>query len=79
MSLQTTKTNCAVAAAAVVGALAMAAPSAAQSVGIGSTKGGATAQVTAGISKVVSAHSGMQMRPQPMGGTQQYMPGVNAG
>jgi hypothetical protein len=53
--------------------------SVAQSVGIGSTKGGATAQVSAGISKVVSAHAGFQMRPQPMGGTQQYIPLVNAG
>jgi TRAP transporter TAXI family solute receptor len=52
----------------------------AQTVGIGTTKGGATAQVTAGISKIVSQYGGgMQMRPQPMGGTQQYIPLVNAG
>lgn len=52
----------------------------AQTIGIGTTKGGATAQVTAGISKVVSQHGGgLQMRPQPMGGTQQYIPIVNAG
>jgi uncharacterized protein len=52
----------------------------AQTVGIGTTKGGATAQVTAGISKIVSQHGGgLQMRPQPMGGTQQYIPIVNAG
>jgi TRAP transporter TAXI family solute receptor len=50
-----------------------------QTVGIGTTKGGATAQVSAGIAKIVSAHGGMQMRPQPMGGTQQYIPLVNAG
>ena len=50
-----------------------------QTVGIGTTKGGATAQVSAGISKIVSAHGGMQMIPQPMGGTQQYIPIVNAG
>lgn len=79
MSLRITNTNGGIAAAAVVAALFAAGTSAAQSVGIGSTKGGATAQVTAGISKVVSAHSGMQMRPQPMGGTQQYIPLVNAG
>lgn len=62
-------------------ALAMFAGSAyAQTVGIGTTKGGATAQVTAGISKIVSQHGGgLQMRPQPMGGTQQYIPIVNAG
>ena len=41
----------------------------AQTVGIGTTKGGATAQVTAGISKIVSSHAGgMQMRTQVMGG-----------
>ncbi len=51
----------------------------AQVVGIGTTKGGATAQVSAGIAQVVSAHAGMQMRPQPMGGSQQYIPIVNAG
>lgn len=50
-----------------------------QTVGIGTTKGGATAQVSAGISKIASAYGGMQMRPQPMGGTQQYIPIVNAG
>ena len=52
---------------------------AAETVGIGTTKGGATAQVSAGISKIVSANAGMQMRPQPMGGTSQYIPIVNAG
>ncbi|MDP6173049.1 MAG: TAXI family TRAP transporter solute-binding subunit [Rhodospirillales bacterium] len=52
----------------------------AQTVGIGTTKGGATAQVTAGISKIVSSHAGgMQMRTQVMGGTQKYIPVVNAG
>jgi TRAP transporter TAXI family solute receptor len=52
----------------------------AQTVGIGTTKGGATAQVTAGISKIVSQYGGgLQMRPQPMGGTQQYIPIVNSG
>ena len=52
----------------------------AQTVGIGTTKGGATAQVTAAISKTVSAHAGgLQMRTQVMGGTQKYIPVVNAG
>ncbi len=63
----------------VAAALCAAGQAGAESVGIGSTKGGATAQVTSGISKVVSAFAGMQMRPQPMGGTQQYIPVVNAG
>ena len=52
----------------------------AQTVGIGTTKGGATAQVTAAISKTVSTHAGgLQMRTQVMGGTQKYIPVVNAG
>jgi len=51
-----------------------------QAVGIGTTKGGATAQVAAVISKVVSSHAGgLQMRTQVMGGTQKYIPVVNAG
>jgi len=62
-----------------VGAIALAAPSHAQSVGIGTTKGGATAQVTAAIAKVVSAHAGLQMRPQPYANTSQYIPVVNSG
>lgn len=65
----------------IVGASALIAPSAwAQTVGIGSTKAGATSQITATISKAVSEHSkGVQMRKQTMGGTQQYIPPVNAG
>ena len=51
----------------------------AQTVGIGTTKGGATAQVAAAIAKVVSSKSPIQMRTQTMGGTQQYIPVVNAG
>jgi uncharacterized protein len=51
----------------------------AQMVGIGSTKGTAVAQMTAAISKVVSEYAGIQMRTQPMGGTQQYIPVVNSG
>ena len=57
----------------------VATPGWSQTVGVGSTKGGATAQVTNAISKVVSAHSGLQMRTQVMGGTQKYIPVVNSG
>ena len=57
----------------------VAAPGWAQTVGIGTTQGGATAQVTAAISKVVSENAGFQMRTQVMGGTQAYIPVVNAG
>jgi TRAP transporter TAXI family solute receptor len=57
-----------------------ASPSTAQTLGIGSTKAGAVAQITATISKVVSeSGQGLQMRSQTMGGTQQYIPVVNAG
>ena len=59
--------------------LALATSASAQTVGIGSTKGGAVAQITATISKAVSEHGGLQMRAQTMGGTQQYIPVVNAG
>ena len=51
----------------------------AETIGIGTTKGGATAQISAAISKVVSANSEVQVRPQAMANTQQYIPVVNAG
>lgn len=61
------------------GMLFFAGPVTADNVGVGTTKGGATATVSAGLSNVVSIYSGHQMRPQPMGGTNQYIPIVNAG
>ncbi len=61
-------------------AFAMSSAASAQTVGIGATKAGAVAQITATISKAVSEHAGgLQMRKQTMGGTQQYIPVVNAG
>ena len=58
----------------------MASAASAQTIGIGATKGGAVSQITATISKVVSeSKMGVQMRKQTMGGTQQYIPVVNAG
>ena len=51
----------------------------AATVGIGTTKGGATNLVAATIAKVVTLKGHMQMRTQVMGGTQQYIPVVNAG
>ena len=51
----------------------------AQTVGIGTTSGGANAQVGAAISGVVSSNTDLEMRPQKMGGTQGYVPMVNAG
>ena len=66
-------------AVAATGALATTAASA-QTIGIGSTKAGAVSQITATISKAVSESDvGIQMRKQTMGGTQQYIPVVNAG
>ena len=52
---------------------------AAQTIGIGTTKGGATAQISTAIAKVVSANSAVQVRPQAMANTQQYIPVVNQG
>lgn len=67
-----------VSAAAAIALLASGAASS-QTVGIGTTKGGALTQITAAIAKVVTTGSDLKLRPQPMGGTQQYFPIVNAG
>ena len=66
---------------ATVGGIALltATAASAQTVGIGTTKGGATAQIVAAIAKIVTTGSDLKMRPQPMGGTQQYIPIVDAG
>jgi TRAP transporter TAXI family solute receptor len=64
---------------ATAAAVGLAASVSAQTLGIGSTKAGAVSQITATISKAVSEHSGVQLRKQTMGGTQQYIPVVNAG
>jgi len=64
---------------AIFGLALMASNASAQVVGIGTTKGGANAAIGAAIAKVVSDSAGFQMRPQKMGGTQQYLPIVNAG
>lgn len=63
-----------------VAGVALATSASAQTVGIGSTASGAVAQITAQMSKVISTHGeGLQMRSQTMGGTQQYIPVINAG
>ena len=67
-------------ALATFAGVTLAAGASAQTLGIGSTKAGAVSQITATISKAVSEHApGVQMRKQTMGGTQQYIPVVNAG
>lgn len=60
-------------------ALAIAAPAAAQPVALGTTQGGATAQISTAIANVVSAAGEVQVRPQPMANTSQYIPMVDAG
>jgi len=63
--------------AVIVGAIAV--PATAQVVTVGSTKGGVLAAVATGTAKVISQHAGVQMRTEKLGGTQQYIPVVNAG
>ncbi len=65
--------------AAISVAVFVGGPATAQTIGIGTTKTGATSQVTAAIAKVASKFGGMQMRTTPMAGTQKYIPAVNAG
>ena len=64
---------------AVVAQLAAGAVHAQQIVGLGSTVGGTVAQTSNTIAKVVAEHSGLQMRPQPMAGTDKYMIVVDRG
>jgi TRAP transporter TAXI family solute receptor len=52
---------------------------AADTVGIGNTKGGWTNQAGQSLAKVVSQNSDIQMRAQPFGGSSVYVPAVNAG
>jgi TRAP transporter TAXI family solute receptor len=54
-------------------------PAAANTVALGTTKGGATAQISTALAKVISAAGDVQVRPQPMANTSQYIPMVNAG
>ena len=65
--------------AVLVAGMAFAATASAQTLGVGTTKSGANKAISAAIAKVVSDHSGLQMRPQAFGGGQQYFPIVDAG
>ena len=65
--------------AAGFAAAALAGAANAQTVGIGITKGTALDQMAAALSKTVSSHGNMQMRPQPMGGTQTYIQVIDEG
>ena len=51
----------------------------AQTIGIGSTKGSVVAAMTTAISKMVNQKTDLKMRRQVMGGTQKYVPVVDAG
>jgi len=57
----------------------VASPVLAQTVGLGSTTRGGTSQIGKSIAVVVSENSKLQMRPQEMANTADYMPLVNAG
>lgn len=54
-------------------------PAVAQTIGIGTSKAGAVFQISTGVASVSSKHAGVNMRTQPMAGTQQYIPPINAG
>lgn len=51
----------------------------AQTVAIGTTKGGATAQLSNALAAVISDSSDLLVRPQAMGNTSQYLPLVDSG
>jgi len=59
--------------------LAAAVPAAAQTVGLATTQGGATEQIATAIAKVVSEATDLQVRPQVLANTSQYLPLVNGG
>lgn len=65
--------------AGVATAAFAAGPVAAQTVGLGSTKSSVVAAMTTAISSVVSDKTKLRMRRQEMGGTQQYIPVIDAG
>jgi len=61
-------------------AVAFAAPVAtAQVVSLGTTQGGATGQIATAIAGVVTQHGGLQVRPQALANTAQYIPQINGG
>ena len=63
----------------IMGAALLSLPVTAQTVGLGTTKGGATAQIANAIASVVSDAGVIQMRPAVSANTSQYIPLVNAG
>lgn len=66
--------------ATVAGVACMTAGAAsAQTVGMGTTKGGATAQLSNALAAVISDGSELMVRPQAMANTSQYLPLVDSG
>ncbi len=57
----------------VISSAAFLAPAVAQTVGIGTSMAGALIQISTGDASVASRHAGVNMRTQPMAGTQQYI------
>lgn len=66
-------------AAAALGLGMMLSGASAQTVALGTTQGGATGQIATAIAQVVTRHGGLQVRPQPVANTAQYIPAINAG
>ena len=64
--------------AAIASAMVMSGSALAQTVGIGTTKGGFTNQAGQAISKIVSQKTDLQMRAQPFGGSSVYVPAMNS-
>lgn len=79
MNIQTNIQTCGKVAALAAGLAFIVTHASAQTIGVGTTKSGANKAISAAIAKVVSDHSGLQMRPQAFGGGQQYFPIVDAG
>ncbi|TYC61826.1 TAXI family TRAP transporter solute-binding subunit [Rhodobacterales bacterium] len=80
MSRKSTSSRHFLKAATVAAVAAFAAtPLAAQTVGIGTTKGGATGQIGTALAQVISLNSDLQVIPQISANTSQYIPMLNAG
>jgi len=66
-------------AAATAVTLALGGSAFAQTIGLATTQGGATEQIATAIAKTVSQGSDLQIRPQMLANTSQYIPLVNDG
>lgn len=64
---------------AAVIAAAFAGAAQAQTIGLGTTNGGATAQISTALASVISNGSDLRVRPQALANTSQYLPLVDTG